>query len=140
LLFKELKMNKFVENVIDFNKSILKIDQRNLDFIDESEYQISVNALREELQEFIESYNVGDFIGCIDAMVDLRYFAVGVLYKFGLDAELINKCDTIVHNANMTKVRGVNARRGDGTAADAIKPENWKSPEEQISDILDGLL
>jgi hypothetical protein len=38
----------------------------------------------------------------------------------------------------MEKKLGVNAKRGDGSAADAVKPEGWESPEHRIGAILES--
>lgn len=131
-------MDQFTRNVVDFNKSILGIGQRELAMLNDSEFKISVECLNEEVQEFIEAHNSGDFIGCIDSIIDLRYFAIGILHKLGMTVEQIEMCDQAVHDANMQKKRGKKDGRGDGIAADAIKPEDWVSPEERIADILDG--
>lgn len=128
----------FTNQVVDFNVKVLKINQRSKDLLNSAELDISEKCLKEELNEFIEAHKNGDFIGCVDAMIDLMYFANGVLYKMGLTPEEITKCKTAVHEANMEKKLGVNARRGDGSAADAVKPQDWVSPEERIIDILDG--
>ena len=128
----------FALNVVDFNQRVLKIDQRKLDMLSPEELEISKKCLLEEVTEFLDAHNEGDMIGCIDAMIDLKYFATGVLYKMGLTAETIDKCELAVHECNMEKKLGVNHRRGDGSAADAVKPENWRGPEERIADILDA--
>ena len=94
--------------------------------------------MNEEVQEFSDAHIIGDYVGCVDAMIDLMYFAVGVMYKMGVTPDKINLCMTAVHESNMGKKLGVNYRRGDGKAADAIKPADWVSPEERISEILDG--
>lgn len=131
-------MSKIVENVVEFNQRVLKIDQRVTGFIDEAEFHISVECEKEEIDEFYYAYKSGDLIGCIDAQIDLIYFAFGVLYKFGLSVEQIEKCFIAVHEANMDKKLGSNAKRGDGQVADAVKPENWISPEERIAKIISG--
>lgn len=128
----------FPHQVVEFNREILKIEQREKAPLNTEEFEISIKCLQEELNEFMDAYNAGDYIGCIDAMIDMRYFAVGVMYKMGLTADEIVHCDTAVHEANMEKKLGVNFRRGNGAAADAIKPADWVSPEERITNILDG--
>lgn len=128
----------FTNQVIEFNQQILGIQPREKNMLNLVEYDISCKALLEEVEEFQEGHLNGDFIACVDAMVDLMYFSVGVLYKMGLSAEEITKCMTAVHEANMEKKLGVNYKRGDGSAADAVKPYGWISPEHRIIDILDG--
>lgn len=131
-------MSNFVDQVVEFNQNVLQIEQRELDMLPQNEFEISMKCLQEEIDEFEEAYKKGDFIGCLDAIIDLRYFAVGVLYKHGLSADTIKQCDTAVHEANMEKKLGIVAKRATG-AADAIKPEGWVSPEERIMDILENV-
>lgn len=130
-------MTNLVNQVIEFNKQVLKIDQRSLDMLKANEFEISIKCLKEEIEEFEQAHKNGDIIGCIDSMVDLRYFAIGVLYKMGLNVDSIIACDTAVHEANMTKKLGSVAKRAVDGAADAIKPVGWVSPEERIINILD---
>ncbi len=130
-------MDQFTRNIVDFNQNILGIGQRQPAMLNKSEFDISIECLQEEIREFVEAHSSGDFIGSIDAIIDLRYFAVGVLYKLGLTAEQIEQMDQAVHDANMQKKLGKKAGRGDGVAADAVKPEGWVSPEERIAAILD---
>lgn len=132
-------MQHFVDQVVEFNQRVLKIDQRPVDMLKQNEFEISMKCLQEELDEFEEAFNKGDIIGCIDAIIDLKYFAVGVMYKMGLTPDAMKKCMTAVHEANMEKKLGTVAKRAVEGAADAVKPEGWVSPEERIINILDGL-
>lgn len=128
----------FPHQVVEFNQRVLNIQQRDKDMLEPAEFDISMKCLQEELDEFNAAHTAGDYVGCVDAIIDLMYFGIGVLYKKGLTPEEIEKCMTAVHEANMEKILGVNHRRGNGSAADAIKPEGWVSPEARIIEILDG--
>ena len=130
--------NQNVKDVIQFNATVLGIEQRPLGMMPESESAITVKCLTEEVAEFAEAVEDGDFIGQVDALIDSIYFATGALYKLGLNENQISSCMNAVHEANMTKRKGVNEKRGDGSAADAIKPEDWVSPEERIGSILES--
>lgn len=129
-------MKSFAQQVVEFNQQILGITQRPIGELPKHEFEISMACLQEEIDEFEEAVRGGDVIGAVDAMVDLMYFANGVLYKMGLTAQEIDDCCEAVHNANMEKKRGVNAKRAVEGAADAVKPEGWVSPEERIAAIL----
>lgn len=131
-------MTSFAHQVIDFNQTVLKIQPRSQAPLSVAEFDITVKALNEEVQEFIDASHETDYIGQIDALIDLQYFAMGALYKLGLTADQINCCCTAVHVANMTKKKGVKQSRGDGSAADAIKPEGWVAPEQRIGEILES--
>lgn len=124
-------------SVIDFNQRVLHVLPRPLGLLSASEVDITAKCLREESDEFELAHDEGDFIGAVDALVDSIYFAIGGLYKLGLTAESIEQSILAVHSANMEKKLGINARRGDGSAADAVKPQGWVGPEERISAILD---
>lgn len=127
----------FASNVVSFNQRVLKIEQRPVGLLSGPEQEISLNCLREEIDELEQAIDQGDLVGCVDALIDLKYFADGVLYKLGLTANTIDACGQAVHEANMEKKLGINHHRGDGQAADAVKPEGWKSPEERIATIID---
>lgn len=128
----------FVDQVVDFNQRVLKIEQRNIDMLKASEFELSMKCLQEEIDEFEEAFKNGDLIGCIDAIIDLKYFATGVMYKMGLAPSTMKLCMTAVHEANMEKKLGVNAKREVDGAVDAVKPANWISPEERIIEILEA--
>lgn len=215
----------FVEQIVDFNQNILGIAQRPQALIPANEAQISIESLIEEANELKEAFQEKDFIKAVDAVADTLFFAVGVIYKFGLNQDqivnailsqynprlqhpmsaiygsgvelnehigfpngdltnefaqsiedfvnefsknyeqndLVNSVISValvcrvccaifgefglsaykaervmdaVYTANMTKKKGVNAKRGDGQAADAVKPADFVPPEEKIAEIL----
>lgn len=127
---------KQYKQVVEFNQQVLKIDPRELNLLSPSELGITFDCLTEEVGEFLTAHSDRDIIGAIDAIIDLMYFAQGVLYKIGISPEMYEKIFTAVHEANMSKQLGVKAGRGDGIAADAIKPEGWAPPEARIRSIL----
>lgn len=130
-------MSDFIDAVVEFNQQILKIEQRAVACMPEHETEITLKCLIEELDEWTTASTHGDVIAQIDALVDLVYFAFGAMYKIGLTPQQIKDCCMAVHEANMSKKRGVNAKRATG-AADAIKPEGWVPPEARISKVLFG--
>lgn len=84
-----------------------------------------VQCMSEELREFAEAIEAGDFPGMADALVDLVYFAKGTAVMMGLPwAELWAD----VHRANVSKVRGVGHR---GHAVDLVKPPGWEGPKTE---------
>lgn len=126
------------EEIVEFNQQILRIEQREIGLLNQEELDLTNKCLNEEVKEFNEAHDSMDLVGCVDAMVDLIYFATGVMYKLGLTDEQIKQCQAAVHQANMTKIRGAKPGRETGNAADAIKPDGWISPEERIAEILGG--
>lgn len=130
-------MTSFAHQVAEFNEVVLGIAPRFQMPLGEAELKLTLHCLREEVDEFEEAAQGSDYVGMVDALIDLQYFALGALYKMGVTPDKVVKCCTAVHQANMTKKRGVKAGRGDGSAADAIKPEGWITPEERIGSILE---
>ena len=130
--------NQVFEAIIEFNQRVLHIEPRPINLLSEGELEITEKCLNEEVGELRDAHTEGDMIGAVDSMFDNIYFAVGALYKMGLNADSIEKGMMAVHDANMRKKLGVNYRRGDGQAADAVKPADWVGPEVEISNILDA--
>lgn len=125
----------FVRDVIEFNRDLLGIAQRQVQLLTTEEHTHLNMALQEELKEFNDAVMQGQIVESVDALIDLMYFAVGGLWKHGLTHEQIVKSMRAVHEANMQKRKGKVAKRHTG-AADAVKPENWVAPEELIRKIL----
>jgi predicted HAD superfamily Cof-like phosphohydrolase len=123
------------KQVVEFNASIIGIEPREHGLMNGEEAEFTSKALDEERVEFLDAHKSGDIIACVDALLDNIYFAIGGLYKMGLTPEQMEKCMTAVHEANMTKKKGVTDR---GHENDAIKPAEWIPPEERIGRILDG--
>lgn len=119
-----------------FNREVLSIKSRSLGFQERDEFELSMRQLQEEINEISDAFAESDFIGLIDGLIDLEYFLLGVLYKNGVDCDMHSEIFEAVHNCNMQKVKGIKAGREGFNAIDAVKPEDWVSPEERISDIL----
>lgn len=125
-----------VNQVIEFNAKVLGIPDRKKEALCSKEFDLAVVQMKEEITEFIDAHETGNYIGQVDALCDLVYFAIGKLYAMGLSADDIKNIFTLVHEANMQKKRGVKKERGDFGAADAFKPEDWVSPEDRIIEYL----
>jgi len=128
---------EFAEAVVQFNSQVLGIEQRPPASLCTAEFNHGLKCLNEEVVEFGEAHVQADYIGQIDALVDLMYFATGLMYKLGLTPAQIHACQMAVHDANMTKKKGVVAKRDTG-APDAVKPEGWIPPEARIAKIVLG--
>jgi predicted HAD superfamily Cof-like phosphohydrolase len=71
----------------------------------------------------------------VDALLDLCYFAIGGLRRMGLTEEQARGCFLAIHNANMTKKKGGQAKRGN-FEDDAVKPADFVPPDQAIAHIL----
>jgi predicted HAD superfamily Cof-like phosphohydrolase len=129
---------KFATDVVAFNREVLSIYPRKKSLLESAELDQTTKCLREEVDELERAHQNTDFIEGVDALIDLIYFAVGGLYRMGLTSEEMTQCSEIIHNCNMRKEKGVVRRRGDGSAADAVKPDGWKGPEELMAIVLGG--
>ncbi len=132
-----IKPKSYIHAVVDFNQQVLQIQQRVHHPLEGGELSATKKAFQEELREFDDAIEQGDFLGQIDAIIDLTYFAFGALYKMGLTADQINAVCMAVHDANMEKKLGVVEKRGN-PLGDAVKPAGWVGPEERIAAILEG--
>jgi len=131
-------MRNFAPNVVHFNREVLGIEQREKGLLNRAELELTKKSLEEEVMEFEVAHGMHDYIGAVDALIDLMYFAVGGLHKMGVTVDEMERCAEAVHSCNMTKRKGVVLRRGDGSAADATKPCEWIGPEQLIAEILGG--
>lgn len=130
--------NLFVEQVLLFNQTLLKIGHREIGLLNPQELEYAVKAIDEEKQEFFEAHHKQDVIGAVDAVVDLMYFGIGFLARMGLNAEQISACMSAVHEANMSKKLSHSVSKRVAGVADASKPADWVGPEERIAHILGG--
>lgn len=86
--------------------------------------------IMEELSELMKAHEKGRLIDAADAVVDLLYVTMGLSHHMGLPLPELFQA---VHRANMKKQPGMTKR---GIGQDAIKPDNWKPPEDDIAAIL----
>jgi len=122
--------------VAQFNKVVLGLEPRDIGNQPRDEYLLSYMQLKEEADEFLLASKDGDIVDCVDACIDSIFFAMGIMYKLGLTSEQFDGCFAAVANANMAKKKGVKNNRLGFDSADAIKPQNFNSPEETIRKIL----
>lgn len=95
----------------------------------------------EELVEFYDAYEAGDFVGQLDALVDAEYCLLSLVLRLGFASPAIEGCtdchsrlDTAwarVHAANLAKAEG-GVRRS--AAGKILKPPGWVAPD--LSDLV----
>lgn len=131
-------MKQAAEAVIEFNRDLLGIEPRPICPMPDDEYEHLRKAFIEEfLTEFGKAWGEQDVVKMVDSLLDGMYFAIGGLYKMGLNADQIHACFMHVHECNMTKKKGVVAARAVGNAPDAIKPAGFVPAEHGITRILE---
>jgi phosphoribosyl-ATP pyrophosphohydrolase len=123
--------------IFDFNEQVIgtPVDQLLMPLTDK-QHNWTQGFCLEELGELSEAHHKEDMVGVVDAVCDLIYGAMGTLKKMGLTREQVRAVFEAIHEANMTKKKGVVATRG--SDEDAAKPANFVPPEEKIGIILFG--
>lgn len=95
-----------------------------------------LGVFEEEMSEFDAACCEGDLPEAADALIDLIYYALGGLYEMGV------KVDPVwdeVQKRNLEKARGKKARKI-SSDQDAVKPEDWKSPDHSWLNFLSYVL
>lgn len=125
-------------NYFDYVKSFHEKFERNYTgkprLLRPEQLEFRTKFLMEEMVEFRDAHGRDDLVGCLDALVDLIYVALGTAEWMGLPFDDAFK---IVHMKNMEKVAAKTADDSKrGYALDIVKPENWVGPEEELSQLL----
>ena len=120
----------YFDAVRQFHMKVLGINDVKPTFQLPVEFTQRVAFLEEEIEELGQAYCSNDLVGVADALADLVYVALGTAHMMGIPFDQVFK---VVHAANMQKMRGITKR---GMVYDAVKPDGWVGPEEQIDSIL----
>lgn len=119
----------------EFNKDLLGINRPTPQLLEQKESDWLIGALKEEIDEFETVEHLHEKA---DALVDLIYFAVGGLTRMGIDHYKARRIFSVVHEANMQKVKGKKEGRAVQSELDASKPAGWIAPDEKIKNIIFG--
>lgn len=122
-----------VARIVQFNKEVLGIVRENPIQFPPGELSWLLRALREEVQELEDAPNL---VHQVDALVDTTIFAIGGLVRLGLSGEKILDCFDAVMDANFKKKAGQKASRATKGVTDAVKPNDWVGPEDQLLTII----
>jgi predicted HAD superfamily Cof-like phosphohydrolase len=122
-----------IDSVFKFNKEVVKIERPTIKVLEDNELQWLVGVLKEEADELQDSTTVVDQV---DALIDCAIFALGGLYRLGLNNEQARTCFLAVMDANFDKKSGQKTGRIFEGVSDAVKPEGWIGPEKRIAGIL----
>lgn len=125
----------FITAVQQFNRELLGVQQTGIRLLTDKERDYTHHCLVEEADEMRDAGMAQSVPKQVDAFVDSIYFALGGLYRMGLSPEQVLQCCMAVHEANMTKKKGVNERRDMGVE-DVVKPATFVPPEEAIARLL----
>lgn len=94
--------------------------------LDEDTKLFRINAMLEELSEYVNAVSKNDYEGQLDALVDLVVFAIGTAVAQNFD---FDEAWRRVHEANMNKIAArVKDDSKRGYRFDLVKPPGWKPP------------
>ena len=93
-------------------------------------------SIEDFVNEFSKNYELNDMVNSVISIALVCRACCAIFGEFGLSAYKAERVMDAVYTANMTKKKGVNAKRGDGKTADAVKPADFVPPEEKIAEIL----
>jgi predicted HAD superfamily Cof-like phosphohydrolase len=117
-----------IDSVAEFHEAFL-IGNRHAPTgqLDEKEFMLRFNLLKEENEEYLEACKRGDLVEIADALGDVLYIAFGTILRHGLQYKIEEVFDEI-HRSNMSKLdaNGKPIFREDGKV---LKSENYFKPK-----------
>ena len=100
---------------------------------DTLDYQLEIDMLQEELNEFKLAVAEGNRVAMFDALLDLDFVRIGTLGKMQINAHTQVDGYEAVLKANESKSSTKNA------AGKITKPEGFVGPEVKLQELLDGI-
>lgn len=97
------RLHEKIKSVEEFH-NVFKIgnaDQMKL--IEEKDYTLRYNLIKEENEEYLEACKNGDLVEIADALGDQLYILFGTILKHGLEHKIEEVYDEI-HRSNMSKL------------------------------------
>jgi predicted HAD superfamily Cof-like phosphohydrolase len=96
-------MKNKLKSVADFHE-VFKIGNADkMTLLDEKNYQLRYDLLKEENEEYLEASKKGDMVEIADAIGDMLYILCGTILKHGLEHKIEEVFDEI-HRSNMSKL------------------------------------
>lgn len=127
------KLYEKIKSVEEFH-DVFKIgNSTEMKLIDERDYTLRYNLIKEENEEYLDACKNGDLVEIADALGDQLYILFGTILKHGLQHKIEEVYDEI-HRSNMSKLdeQGEPIFREDGKI---LKSNLYFRPE--IKKILD---
>lgn len=94
------------------------------------DYELEINMLQEELNEFIDAVKANDRVAMFDALLDLDFVRIGTLGKMGINPTMQVDGYEAVLRANESKSATKNAQ------GKITKPTDFVGPEAELERIL----
>lgn len=97
------KLYEKIRSVEEFH-DVFKIGNASeITLVDERDYTLRYNLIKEENEEYLEACKNGDIIEIADALGDQLYILFGTILKHGLQHKIEEVYDEI-HRSNMSKL------------------------------------
>ena len=127
-------MKEKIESVGKFHEVFRIGNAEKLTLLDEANFMLRYNLLKEENEEYLDACKRGDMVEIADALGDLLYITYGTILKHGLQHKIEEVFDEI-HRSNMSKLdeNGKPIFREDGKVLKSqlyFKPDIKKILEE----------
>jgi predicted HAD superfamily Cof-like phosphohydrolase len=109
------KLHEKIKSVAKFHE-VFKIGNADqVKLIDEKDYTLRYNLIKEENEEYLDACKNGDIVEIADALGDQLYILFGTILKHGLEHKIEEVYDEI-HRSNMSKLdeNGLPIFREDG--------------------------
>ena len=96
-------LHEKIKSVAEFH-TVFKIGNADqIKLIDENDYLLRFNLIKEENEEYLEACKNNDLIEIADALGDQLYILFGTILKHGLEHKIEEVYDEI-HRSNMSKL------------------------------------
>jgi predicted HAD superfamily Cof-like phosphohydrolase len=114
-----------MSNVFRDQEKFMRASDQSVDVHNESQYNMYVNLIDEELSEFKLAVTDNNRVEQLDALIDLLVVTIGAIHSAGFDAEGAWK-EVMQTNFNkIDKETGKVRKREDGKV---LKPLGWTPP------------
>lgn len=109
------KLHEKIKSVAEFHEVFRIGNADEVKLIDERDYTLRYNLIKEENEEYLEACKNGDIVEIADALGDQLYILFGTILKHGLQHKIEEVYDEI-HRSNMSKLdeNGLPIFREDG--------------------------
>lgn len=97
------KLYEKIKSVEEFHNVFQIGNASEIKLIDEKDYTLRYNLIKEENEEYLEACKNGDIVEIADALGDQLYILFGTILKHGLQHKIEEVYDEI-HRSNMSKL------------------------------------
>lgn len=97
------KLYEKIKSVEEFHETFKIGNANQITLVEERDFQLRYNLIKEENEEYLEACKSGDIIEIADALGDQLYILFGTILKHGLQHKIEEVYDEI-HRSNMSKL------------------------------------